>query len=89
MTGKAQEVEKTINTKVDRFSRESFSEGTKSKWASFKEKASGWNDKMTELIKPVADKLGEVKSDISNSYGQSNNQYVKSFRCIYALIKSS
>lgn len=72
--------EKTINTKVERFSRESFSDETRSKWSTIKEKAASFNDKMTDIIKPIGDKLSEVKEGIGHSYQQSNNKYVKSFR---------
>lgn len=44
---------KTIDQKVERFSRDSFSEDTRSKWSSIKDKASSINDKMTEIVKPI------------------------------------
>lgn len=50
---KTAKVEEKFNEKVDRFSRESFSEQTRSKWGNVKESMSQVNEKITNIIKPI------------------------------------
>lgn len=38
------------------------------------------NGKLTEIIKPIGTKIGEVTQNVKTTYKTSENTYVKSFR---------
>lgn len=65
---------------MEKFGRESFSESTRAKWAGIKEKASALNDKLTVMVKPIGEKVGEMAADLGRKYNSSDNGYVRSFR---------
>lgn len=80
MIQKTAKVEEQFNEKVDRFSRDSFSEQTRSKWGKVKDSLSQVNEKLTNIIKPINESIAVVATNVGEMYKSSNNQFVKSFR---------
>lgn len=85
---KTAKVEKKINEKVDRFSRESFSEQTRSKWEKVKDTMSQVNEKLTTIIKPINESIAAVATNVGEKYKNSENQYIKAFRGIFTFMQS-
>lgn len=86
---KTVKVEEQFNEKVDRFSRESFSEQTRSKWGKVKDTMSQVNEKLTTIIKPINESIAAVAVNVGEKYKNSDNQYVKAFRGIFTFIQNS
>ena len=52
----------------------------KSNWQKFKDKAKDLNNSATKALKPLKDKMSEIKKDLGDKFQNSDNKAVKGIR---------
>jgi len=58
---KSDDINKAFDKKIEKVRQESFSESTRDKWSSFKKTASGMNEKVSNALKPIGEKVQKWK----------------------------
>lgn len=56
------------------------SEENKQRWNSIKTNASNWNEKATEMYKPIDNAFKLIFSSIGENFNKSENKYIKNIK---------